>query len=102
MGHDPRSVPGYWLTWLDINDPGSANYKRASTGGRCHPKRWDRDQYKDAIVRDHCPDLIPCTPKESCLGNNTCESAYQWTLQQCQAKRQATDDTTGGAGNLCK
>ena len=63
---------------------------------RCHPKRWDRSVYGSAIVQDRCPDLVPCSPPNSCLGNNTCAVGYQWIVERCQAARSST------APNYCE
>ena len=49
-----------------------------------------------AIVQDRCPDIVPCSPAESCLGNNTCATGYQWIVQRCEAARKLT------APNFCE
>ena len=60
---DPRSRPGYWLSWLNISSASELlltdDFIRASEGKRCHSKRWDRKTFgSSAIVRDTCPDII--------------------------------------------
>jgi hypothetical protein len=98
--HDPYARPEWWLTWLNIsNDVDLARADGSAPGlqgRRCHPKRWDRETYGNAIVQERCPDIVPCSPKESCLGNNTCAVGYQWIVSQCRAARNLT------APNFCE
>jgi hypothetical protein len=92
---DPYAKPKFWLSWLNTTevdgDLRRANGKAEGLGGipRCDPKRWDRDTFGKAIVQDRCADIIPCTPADSCTGNNTCAEGYQWQIESCLEKRLA-------------
>lgn len=34
-----------------------------------------------------CPGIVPCFPAESCPGNNTCATGYEYLRQQCLVSR---------------
>ena len=40
--------------------------------------------------RDFCLSVLPCLPKESCIGKNKCASNYEGQLYRCQMKRSET------------
>ena len=69
------SNPGWWEIALTEDDE-KEQY--------CHADRQERE---------FCPFFLPCEPKSSCLGENTCAEGYQHLLSQCDLKR-ATEGTS--------
>ena len=55
---EPRSIPG----WYNLN----------GTLDECVEAR--KSNY--GITREHCNHVVPCEPKEACLGDNTCAAGY--------------------------
>ena len=56
------------------------------TAGRCQAERYDfslKKTYKSIEYRDDCFNFVGCLPPESCLGNNTCETGYQYQMNKC-------------------
>jgi hypothetical protein len=54
---------------------------------RCPRERWDlslKRQFSDLKEEETCFDFAACRPKTSCLGNNTCQTGYEYTLNQCE------------------
>jgi hypothetical protein len=84
---DPKSLSGYWLSWLNLTVDEDFTRAKGEEGkaGRCAEERWNRDKYGPAIVRDVCPDPVPCSPTSSCAGNNTCATEYTWQYDYCRA-----------------
>jgi hypothetical protein len=88
----PLALPGFWMAQLDISDPASEDYARASgkdkpedsESGRCPPQRYDSANYP--LVRDYCPDVLPCQPAGACNGSNICSDGYTWATERCRAK----------------
>ena len=110
---DPYSQNGFWRLKLDLTCKGKADpeegvfpqeirstttpytcidynnvkqSKRAIDEERCSTNRTNhglKDEYPNLRLRDYCYDYAACQPKDSCTGNNTCDKAYRWTLDQC-------------------
>jgi hypothetical protein len=53
---------------------------------RCPKERWDlslKREYPNLIEEESCYDFAGCRPKSACIGNNTCNIGYQYTLKKC-------------------
>ena len=42
------------------------------------------DEYPQLKISPTCFDVVGCSPKESCRGNNTCSAGYEYNKYKCQ------------------
>ena len=42
------------------------------------------ERFPQLKISPTCFDVVGCSPKDSCLGNNTCNSGYEWQKYKCQ------------------
>jgi hypothetical protein len=97
----------------------------ADLTGRCSSARYGHlldptiyDEYPQLKISPTCYDVVGCSPKDSCRGNNTCANGYEYNKYKClQFNAQATPDqlscqtddecrsrsgvTTNGFGSAC-
>ena len=79
---------------LGQEHPRAAAKQVTETKPRCPRERWDlslRRQYPNLKEEESCYDFAGCRPKLACKGNNTCDAAYQYTMNMCQAWESGVD-----------
>lgn len=107
MGTDywPWSCPGADLPWNSAfsnsqevkdsckkqNEEGF-NFVSSLPAGGCPKERFAHlsdptvyDSYSGLQQSSTCYDVVACSPKTSCLGNNTCDTGYEYSYFKCLA-----------------
>ena len=83
-GGEPVSTQGWWK-FDSTNADLCALQNRTLSIGR--PKCYVDPKTSVLECQNSCPGMLPCTPKESCLGNNQCAVGYTFLQDQCQVSR---------------
>ena len=79
----PVADPGFALLAFDATSTLAQN-------GYCAPQRIDpafQANFSRLVQQPVCYGVAACTPADSCLGGNQCETGYQYELYNCLSQR---------------
>ncbi len=86
-----RALGNEYEPWFDSSGASAeARNQLASLEPRCDSKRYAHlldpsiyNDYPGLKQSPTCYDIVACTPKTSCLGDNQCADEYQWMRPNC-------------------
>ena len=89
---EPYSAEGWWDNPIDLTVE-----KAQFSSQQEFEAVYTGDCPKDRLHRDTCHQFEPCTPAESCTGNNACSVGYQYNMVRCRERIEewVEDPSTG-------
>lgn len=93
---DPIARPEFFRLTINVTE------KLDEAKKRCPARRWDvprlQSDFPGLQEKDFCFNFVGCTPKDACLGNNTCAKGYEYIYHKCEAWY----EREGAGARLCQ
>ena len=79
-GGEPKSNAGWWK--VDVTKEATCEAQNRTINAMRPQCSYNSDTGSMDCLPS-CPGMLPCTPRESCLGANQCATGYTYLQDQC-------------------